>query len=62
MPRLELSSEARVTAPCSGFGVLGTDGCELGSVSDAPTARQPREGVPGRGMRKERKFFPPSQG
>lgn len=38
MQRLEPSSGARVHAPCSGFGLLGTDGPGLGSVSDAVTA------------------------
>lgn len=72
MRRLRLSTEAGVTAPCSGFGVLGTDGWELGSPRDAPTAenqqpgRELQHGSPGKlccgGMRKGKKFFPPSQG
>ena len=49
---LEPSTEAGVTAPGLGFGVLGTDGCELGPARDAPMATKqqpgrelPREGV-----------------
>lgn len=69
--RLEPSTGAGVPAPCSGFGVLSTDGPGLGSVSDAVTAasgslagssssaQQPREGVLWR-MRKG-KIPPPSQ-
>lgn len=44
MRRLRLSTEAGVTAPCSGFGVLGTDGWELGSPRDAPTAANQQPG------------------
>lgn len=38
MQRLEPSTGAGVHALCSGFGLLGTDGPGLGSVSDAVTA------------------------
>lgn len=50
MLRLELSTEAGVTAPCWGFGVLGMGGCELGLTRDAPMAanQQPGTAVPGR--------------
>lgn len=48
MPRLEQSTEAGVTAPCSGFGVLGMDGHDLRSASDAPTAASQQ---PGRELR-----------